>query len=88
MAETSTFHEFDALQVDWLAEAIAEWVGADMVSEHLSLKPDQGDLRAALYNLGAVESENYDDHGVAQLTVRLPRADWNRLMKKGPEPLF
>ncbi len=71
-----------------LAEAIAELVGADMVSERLSLKPDQGDLRAALYNLGAVESENYDDHGVAQLTVRLPRADWNRLMKKGPEPLF
>ena len=24
----------------------------------------------------------------AHLQVRLPRADWNRLMKKGPEPLF
>jgi GTP-binding protein HflX len=25
---------------------------------------------------------------VAHLSVRLPRSDWNRLMKKGPEPLF
>ena len=51
-------------------------------------RPSQGSLRAALYRLGAVESENYSDDGVAHLQVRLPRADWNRLMKKGPEPLF
>ncbi len=73
---------------DLLLQAIAELVGADMVSEELRLTPGQGDLRAALYSLGAVETESYDDQGVAQLTVRLPRADWNRLMKKGPEPLF
>ena len=48
----------------------------------------QGRLRAALHRLGAVEAEDYDEHGVAHLSVRLPRADWNRLMKKGPEPLF
>jgi GTP-binding protein HflX len=35
-----------------------------------------------------VESEDYADDGTAHLQVRLPRADWNRLMKKGPEPLF
>ena len=39
-------------------------------------------------SLGAVETEDYDEKGVAHLTVRLPRADWNRLMKKGPDPLF
>ncbi len=71
-----------------LLEAVAELVGEDMVTEELRLAPDQGGLRAALYSLGAVEAENYGEDGVAQLSVRLPRADWNRLMKKGPEPLF
>ncbi len=71
-----------------LMQAIAELVGQDMVSEELHLDPNEGSLRAALYNMGAVETEDYGDDGVAHLTVRLPRADWNRLMKKGPEPLF
>jgi GTPase len=71
-----------------LLQAVAELVGEDMVSEELSLEPDQGGLRAALYRLGAVKAEDYGEDGVAHLSVRLPRADWNRLMKKGPEPLF
>ncbi|MCB1704414.1 MAG: GTPase HflX [Halioglobus sp.] len=71
-----------------LLQAIAELVGQDMVSEELYLDPKEGGLRAALYSLGAVEAEDYGDDGVAHLSVRLPRADWNRLMKKGPEPLF
>lgn len=74
--------------IDLLLEAISELVGQDMVSEELALNADQGGLRAALYRLGAVEKEEFGDDGVAHLAVRLPRADWNRLMKKGPEPLF
>jgi len=73
---------------DLLQQAIAELVGQDMVAEEVHLDPGQGGLRAALYRLGAVEAEDYSDDGVAHLSVRLPRADWNRLMKKGPEPLF
>lgn len=73
---------------DLLLEAMAELLGQDMVQEELSLRPDQGGLRAALYNMGAVQSEDYSDDGNSHLSVRLPRADWNRLMKKGPEPLF
>ncbi len=73
---------------DLLLQAITELVARDMVSEELYLDPKQGDLRAAFYSLGAVETEEYSDEGVAHLRVRLPRADWNRLMKKGPEPLF
>ncbi len=74
--------------IELLLQAIAELVGQDMVSEELYLDPDQGGLRAAFYSMGAVEREDYDDAGVACLRVHLPRADWNRLMKKGPEPLF
>ncbi len=71
-----------------LLQAIAELVGKDMVNEVLDIGPSEGGLRAALYRLGAVEAEEYGDDGVAHLSVRLPRADWNRLTKKGPEPLF
>ena len=74
--------------IDLLLQAIAELVGQDMVDEELYLDPNQGSLRAAFYSLGAVEREDYDAAGVACLRVHLPRADWNRLMKKGPEPLF
>ncbi len=74
--------------IELLEMAVAELVGEDMVSEKLRLAPEQGGLRAALYRLGAIEAEEYDEDGVAQVRVRLPRADWNRLMKKGPEPLF
>ena len=69
-------------------QAVSELIGRDMVSEEVYLEPQQGDLRAAFYSLGAVQEEDYGDDGVAHLRVRLPRADWNRLMKKGPEPLF
>jgi len=73
---------------DLLLQAISELVGQDMVSEELALEPGQGGLRAALYRLGAVEAEDYGEDGIAHLSVRLPRADWNRLMKKGPEPIL
>lgn len=74
--------------VDLLLQAIRELVADDMVAHAVSLDPSQGSLRAEFYSLGAVQAEHYSDDGIAHLQVRLPRADWNRLMKKGPEPLF
>ena len=74
--------------IELLMQAIAELVGRDMVLEEVSLDPDQGDLRSAFYGLGAVQTEQYGEDGVAHLKVRLPRADWNRLMKKGPETIY
>ncbi|MCR9106634.1 MAG: GTPase HflX [Gammaproteobacteria bacterium] len=74
--------------VDLLMEAMSELLGRDMVCEDLTLNVDQGGLRAQFYKLGAVQCESYGDDGRVQLSVRLPRADWNRLMKKGPDPLF
>lgn len=70
-----------------LLAAITELLGEDMVDEELRLEPEQGKLRAELYRLGAVAAEIYGDDGAAHLSVRLPRADWNRLMKRSPEQL-
>ena len=70
-----------------LLDAVAELVGTDMVSEELTLSPAQGKLRAALYQLGAVEQEKHSEDGLAHISVRLPRADWDRLMSSEPRAL-
>jgi GTP-binding protein HflX len=66
--------------LDLLLEAIAERVGDDMMDEDIDLGPEQSRLRAALYRAGAVASEQFDEAGVARLHVRLPRAEWDRLL--------
>jgi GTP-binding protein HflX len=66
--------------IDLLLQAIGELVGEDMVTAELDLLPTHGRLRAALYDMGAVVSEEHGDDGVARISVRLPRADWNRLV--------
>jgi GTP-binding protein HflX len=63
-----------------LLQAIEELVSVDMFSDHLALAPDSSRLRAALHQLGAVTAEHYDSEGVAHLAIRLPRADWERLL--------
>ena len=45
----------------------------------IELTPSQGKLRAALYELGAVKSEEWLEAGGSALNVHLPEADWTRL---------
>ena len=63
-----------------LREAMAELLAHDMVEQQLDISPKQGRLRAALYELGAVVSEEHGEDGIAHLNVRMPRVDWNRLV--------
>jgi GTP-binding protein HflX len=70
------------LGLDLVAEALAERLGGDMLAEAVELRPDQSRLRAALYELGAVEEEQFADDGSATLQLRLPRADWDRLLAR------
>jgi GTP-binding protein HflX len=65
---------------DLLLDALAELVGDDMVSARVDLTPGQGRVRAVLYALGAVRGEEHGDDGVAHLDVRLPRAEWDRIV--------
>jgi GTP-binding protein HflX len=65
---------------DLLLKAIAELVGEDMMTAELNLPPAEGRLRAALYSMGAVTREEHGEDGIAKITVRLPRAEWNRLV--------
>jgi GTP-binding protein HflX len=63
-----------------LLSCIADALEDDLLHEELALRPDQSRLRAALYALGAVEAERFDEDGSARVQVRMPRADWDRLM--------
>lgn len=65
-----------------LQEVVTEALGQELLRREVALRPDQSRLRAALYELGAVETESYDEDGGTQLRIRLPRADWDRLMAR------
>ncbi|MFK7830953.1 MAG: ribosome rescue GTPase HflX [Congregibacter sp.] len=70
------------LGIDLLTQAVAERLGGDLLRETVHLRPDQARLRAALYALGAVEDEQFDEDGTAQLQLSLPRLDWERLLAR------
>ncbi|ALO47232.1 ribosome rescue GTPase HflX [Pseudohongiella spirulinae] len=72
----------DGLGIDLLLQAISERLGHDIVNRQLTLSPNQGKLRARLYERGAVTTEQVDDHGQVVLSVRLPRQDFDRLMQE------
>ncbi|MCX2982731.1 GTPase HflX [Halieaceae bacterium IMCC14734] len=65
---------------DLLEQAIGELLGGELVQEWIDLAPEQGRMRAALYRHSAVQEERTRDDGHALLQVKLPRADWERLL--------
>ena len=75
--------------LDLLREAIAALLEQDIVHDWLDLAPDQGRLRARLYEKGAVLAEEVDAEGALRLEVRLPRAQLTQLLAAEgirPEP--
>jgi GTP-binding protein HflX len=70
----------DGSGCDALLAAIADSLEGDLLEEEVSLRPDQSRLRAALYEIGAIENERFEEDGCARVRVRLPRADWDRLV--------
>jgi GTP-binding protein HflX len=63
-----------------LLAAIAELLGEDYLTPTLTLTPAQGRLRSRFYQLGTVLSEAADEEGNTVLQLRLPRADFLRLL--------
>ena len=63
-----------------LSQCLAELLAGDRVDHRVNLRPDQGRIRANLYNLGAVVEENHSGDGFVQLHVRLDRRDWLQLL--------
>lgn len=66
--------------LDLLYAALAEVLGDDVLHGELRLSPGQGRLRAAFYQQSVVLSEQYDDEGFSVLEIRIPKADFCRLV--------
>ncbi|MBS0351915.1 MAG: GTPase HflX, partial [Proteobacteria bacterium] len=73
--------------IELLQAALSERLSEEVIYTEVTLKSEQGKLRAALYQLGAVLSEQIDSNGHHQLQIRLQRSDYKRLfhLKKSPE---
>jgi GTP-binding protein HflX len=70
---------------DLLQKAIIELLGTEMIAGRLLLTPQQGKLRALLYNQQAVAQEAYRDDGKTILEIRVPKSDLLRLLKTASE---
>jgi GTP-binding protein HflX len=67
--------------IELLIDAIRELLSADMFSDTLHVPSALGRLRARFFALNAVQSECIAANGSAELKIRMPRADFNRLLK-------
>ena len=65
--------------VDLLFDAIRERLLVSLFDKEITLDPQQARLRAALYEMGAVCTEEWQSDGSSRLHVRMPLADWRRL---------
>ena len=65
-----------------LFEALSEILAVYVRNLQLEIPPEQGKLRAALYQLGCVETESYAENGDSLLDIRLSNVDWQRLKKQ------
>ena len=72
----------EGLGLDLLAQALAERLGEDVIQQWLVLEPAEARLRAQFYEAGAVLGERIADDGRQQVEIRLPRSDFNRMLKR------
>ena len=68
--------------IESLLQTISELLGEDFIEPDLPIKPEQGRLRARLYQQGVVKNESMDDEGICHLSLRLPKQDFLRLLKE------
>jgi len=64
-----------------LSQALGEFFRQEQVSKLMKLKPQDGRLRARLFQLGKVQSEQVTAQGGWEMQVELPRKSFERLMQ-------
>jgi GTP-binding protein HflX len=65
-----------------LLDAIAGLLMQSTLQGVISLSPEQGKLRAALYQQQCVLEESIDDEGKSELTIKIPKADLEDLCRR------
>jgi len=66
--------------IDILLNSLVEKLSSKIVCRMLTIGPDKGRLRSALYHIGAVKSEEFNSDGSATLSIELPMEQWERLV--------
>ena len=64
-----------------LQTALVTLLGQNLVQRLLILKPQDARIRAALYELNAVQSETIDEDGNCHMLVRLPKVELEKLFR-------
>ncbi|MEQ9132081.1 MAG: ribosome rescue GTPase HflX [Salinisphaeraceae bacterium] len=72
----------DGRGLELLREVLTEVCRPDVLAGVLSVPPAAGRLRARLFDLGAVQGEQYDNAGQCVLTVTVTRSDLDRLCRQ------
>ncbi len=66
--------------LDLIQTCLSEWLGENVVHGRLTLNVEQGRLRAAFYRQNVVVSEQYNEQGLSEIEIRLPKQDFCRLL--------
>jgi GTP-binding protein HflX len=66
--------------LDLFYQALSELLGNEICETSITLTTAQGRLRARLFSFDAVLDEEMNDDGSQRLKIRLPEADWQRLL--------
>lgn len=66
--------------LDLFYQALSELLGNEICETSITLAAAQGRLRARLFSLDAVLDEEMNDDGSQRLKIRLPEADWQRVL--------
>ena len=67
--------------ISQLLEAVQERLSVALFDEEVVLDATRGSLRAALYDQGAVCTEEWLSDGSSRLHIRMPLTDWRRLSR-------
>ena len=70
----------ESLGLPMLEQALVESLGKDIVHGILTIEAGQGRLRSAFYEHGVVINERYNDNGLGELEVCLPKSDFSRFI--------
>lgn len=69
----------EGIGIPELLKSIIELLGKNIIQRSLLLTPQEARIRAELYRLKAIRSESIDEEGNFHLTVRLPKAEFEKL---------
>ena len=68
--------------IELLQQVLIDYFRDEMLSGEIHLRPEQGRLRAQLFELGAVQNEVVDDHGQFHLKVHVAKRELEQLAQR------